>query len=398
MFLANKIRFHQHSFSATVVKIGITSIIIGISTLLIAISVLFGFKNTIKNKLYSLNGNIQVSKITLNQSYDEIPFERNLKTEEIFKQNKKINAYFGVLNKSGILKSETEIAGILMKGVDSSFAQSPFVSNLVEGHWISQKNQNELIISKVLAKKLKINLNDNMLIYFIQQPPRARKFKVVGIYETGIVEYDNNLVYINRKVLENLNKWKTDQIGHYEVFLKNVDDEKMVIADFEEKLPNEFSYLTIQKIVPQFYDWFDLLDRNILIVIILILFVAAFNMISVLLIMLMERTPMIGILKSLGMTNQKIRGIFLANGIIIILKGIIWGNLIGFSIALIQKYFKIIPLDPSNYYMNYIPIELDLWAILLINVLTILIVGLTLLLPTYFIFKISPVKALKFKD
>lgn len=398
MFLAKKVRFHQQSFSSTVVKIGTISVAIGISTLIIALAVLFGFKNTIKDKLFSLNGHIQVSKITLNHSFDEIPFKRNIKTEEILSRIPTFDSYYPIINKAGILKSSSEINGVLLKGVDSSFANSPFTSSLVAGRWISKSNPNEIIISKKIANKLAISLNESILIYFVQNPPRARKFKVVGIYDTGIAEFDNSLVYTSAEILQKMNNWETNEIGHYEIFIDNFDQLQPAVNHLEANLPNDFSYSSLVDIVPQFFDWFNLLDRNILIVIILIILVAAFNMISVLLIMLMERTPMIGILKALGMQNQAIRSIFMLNGLMIIAKGMLWGNSIGLAFCFAQKYLKFIPLDPENYYMSYIPIELNWWAILTVNLLVALLVSITLLLPTYLIFRISPVKALKFKD
>lgn len=401
-FLASKIRkTKSSSFTSTVVKVGVASIAIGVATMILAFSVLYGFKLSIKDKLVGLTSHIQVGKITLNRSYDETPLKRNSEIDAIFSESPIVQDYHTVINKAAILKSEEEISGILMKGVDTQFDSSLFKGNIVEGRWMhlnDSTDAKEIIISQYLAKKLRLKLNDDVLIYFVQNPPRARKMNIVGIYDTGLIDFDKNLIFADLKLIQKLNNWNVNQVGHYEIFLNSIDDVEIAKVDFDQKLPQDLISKPITAIVPQFFEWFQLLDRNILLVIVLIMVVAAFNMISVLLIMIMERIPMIGLLKALGMPNKKIRQVFMTNGFLIITKGLIWGNVIGLGIILIQKYYKLIPLDPESYYIDYVPVLIDLQSILLVNAIVVLIVGITLLIPTLFITKINTVNALKYKD
>lgn len=401
-FLASKIRkTKSSSFTSTVVKVGVASIAIGVATMILAFSVLYGFKLSIKDKLVGLTSHIQVGKITLNRSYDETPLKRNSEIDAIFSESPFVQDFHTVINKAAILKSEEEISGILMKGIDTQFDSSLFKGNIVEGRWMhlnDSTDAKEIIVSRYLAKKLRLKLNDDVLIYFVQNPPRARKMSIVGIYDTGLIDFDKNLIFADLKLIQKLNNWNINQVGHYEIFLNSIDDVEKAKADFDEKLPQDLISKPITSIVPQFFEWFQLLDRNILLVIVLIMVVAAFNMISVLLIMIMERIPMIGLLKALGMPNKKIRQVFMTNGFLIIIKGLIWGNVFGLGIILVQKYYKLIPLDPESYYIDYVPVLIDLRSILLVNAIVVLIVGITLLIPTLFITKINTVNALKYKD
>lgn len=401
-FLATKIRkTKSSSFSSTVVKVGVASIAIGVATMILAFSVLYGFKLSIKDKLVGLTSHIQVGKITLNRSYDETPLVRNSEIDAIFSDSPVVKGFHTVINKAAILKSEEEISGILMKGIDTQFDSTLFNGNLIEGRWMhlnDSSDSKEILISKYLANKLRLKLNDDVLIYFVQNPPRARKMNIVGIYDTGLIDFDKNLIFADLKLIQKLNNWNINQVGHYEIFLDSIESVNQAKNDFDEKLPQDLISKPITSIVPQFFEWFQLLDRNILLVIVLIMVVAAFNMISVLLIMIMERIPMIGLLKALGMPNKKIRQVFMTNGFLIIIKGLIWGNIVGLAIILIQKYYKLIPLDPESYYIDYVPVLVDLESILLVNFIVVLIVGITLLIPTLFITNINTVNALKYKD
>lgn len=401
-FLASKIRkTESSSFSSTVVKVGIASIAIGVATMILAFAVLYGFKLSIKDKLVGLTSHIQVSKITLNRSYDETPLVRNLETERTFKNLPSVKNVYGVINKAAILKSSEEISGILLKGIDNEFDSTLFINNLVEGRWLKLEDSTdskEILVSRYIANKLKLNLNDDVLIYFVQNPPRARKMSIVGIYDTGLIDFDKNLIFTDLKLIRKINNWHEEQLGHYEIFLNSLDDTEIAKKNLDEALPQDLIAKPITAIVPQFFEWFQLLDRNILLVIVLIMVVAAFNMISVLLIMIMERIPMIGLLKAVGMPNKKIRQVFITNGFLIIVKGLIIGNAVGLLIVIVQKYYKIIPLDPESYYIDYVPVLVNVESILFVNLIVILIVGFTLIIPTLFITKINTVKALKYKD
>lgn len=401
-FLAEKIKNTKNqTFSSLIIKIGVASIAISISVLLISFFVLFGFKNTIKQKLFGISSHIQISKITLNRSFEEASMPNNLPFLKKIKNNPEIKSINKVGQKSIILKSEEEISGVVLKGVDENYDWSEFETNIIAGRKLSlDKNEikNEVIISKKIRKDLNLKLNDDLLVYFIQDPPRARKLKIVGIYDTNVEELDQVYVLGDLKLIQKINGWDEGQYGHLEVFINDLSKLDILKEQLLDQIPVEFQVLKITEILPQFFDWFNLLDRNILMVIVLILVVAAFNMISVLLIMIMERTPMVGLLKSIGTSNRKIQNIFLINGSKIIIRGMIWGNIIGFGLCFLQAKFHFIKLDAANYYMSFVPIEWDFKVAVLINIGIFVAVLLVLIIPTWFIQKINPVKALKYKD
>ncbi len=253
-------------------------------------------------------------------------------------------------------------------------------------------------MSKLQAKLLNIKLNDELLIYFIQNPPRARKVRVVGIYDTGIAEIDEHYALVDINLIRRINGWDNQEIGHTEIFLKDVNALDQVVPELYGHLPQELQLTKITRQMPQFFDWFSLLDRNIVIVIFLIATVASFNMVSVLLIMIMERTPMVGLLKSLGAQNRLIQQVFVYNALLIIIRGLIIGNTIALGFCLLQDKFKLIPLEPENYYMSYVPISWN-WPLFgVVNLVALVVIGLIVFLPAFTILKISPVKALKYKE
>jgi lipoprotein-releasing system permease protein len=401
-FLAEKIKNTKNqTFSSLIIKIGVASIAISISVLLISFFVLFGFKNTIKQKLFGISSHIQISKITLNRSFEEASMPNNLPFLKKIKNNPEIKSINKVGQKSIILKSEEEISGVVLKGVDENYDWSEFETNIIAGRKLSldkDEIKNEVIISEKIRKDLNLKLNDDLLVYFIQDPPRARKLKIVGIYDTNVEELDQVYVLGDLKLIQKINGWDEGQYGHLEVFINDLSKLDILKEQLLDQIPVEFQVLKITEILPQFFDWFNLLDRNILMVIVLILVVAAFNMISVLLIMIMERTPMVGLLKSIGTSNRKIQNIFLINGSKIIISGMIWGNIIGFGLCFLQAKFHFIKLDAANYYMSFVPIEWDFKVAVLINIGIFMAVLLVLIIPTWFIQKINPVKALKYKD
>ena len=401
-FLAKKIQnTKSQTFSSLIINVGVLSISIAVSVLIISFFVLFGFKNTIKNKLFSLTSHLQVSKFTVNRSFEEASMPNNLQLIQLAKKNANIESINKVAFKSVILKSEEEISGVVFKGIDKDFDWNAFSPNIIKGRKInynSSEISNELIISKKLAQEINVKLNDDLLIYFIQDPPRARKLKIVGIYESNVEEMDQIFVLGDLALIQKINNWENGEFGHFEIFLKDIDKLDVAKNEMLTIFPQEYQVLKVTEILPQFFDWFKLLDRNILIVIILIVIVASFNMISVLLIMILERTPMIGLLKAIGSLNGQIRAIFLINGAKIIFKGLLLGNFLGLGLCFIQDKFKIIHLDPVNYYMNFVPIAWNLPIILAINIGVFIIVLLVLLIPSFLIRNISPVEALKYKD
>jgi lipoprotein-releasing system permease protein len=399
LYLAKKIQHTKNqTFSSIIIKVGTASIAIAVSVLILSFFILLGFKNTIKKKLFSQTSHIQVNKITLNRSFEEatmtnnlVFFNKTIKLPEVKSANK-------VALKSVILKSEEEISGVILKGIDKNYDWEEFGQNIVEGRKLKAEGQNEMLISRKIASELQLKLNQDLLVYFIQNPPRARKLKIVGIYDTNVEELDQVYVLTNLSMIQKINNWQNGEFGHYEIFIKDINQMDTVKNKLLNIFPQEFEVLKVTEILPQFFDWFSLLDRNIVMVIGLIIIVAAFNMISVLLIMIMERTPMIGLLKAIGTQNYQIRNIFLANSSKIILWGLLWGNIIGLGLSFLQWKYKLMKLDATNYYMNFVPIEWNWLVVLIVNIGAFVVVLAISYLPSLIIRRISPVEALKYKD
>lgn len=398
-YLAKKIQHTKNqTFSSIIIKVGIASIAIAVSVLILSFFILLGFKNTIKKKLFSQTSHIQVNKITLNRSFEEatmtnnlVFFNKTMKLPEVKSANK-------VALKSVILKSEEEISGVVLKGIDGDYDWTEFEQNIVEGRRLKDRGDNEIIISRKIASELQLKLNEDLLVYFIQNPPRARKLKIVGIYDTNVEELDQVYVLTNLSIIQKINNWQNGEFGHYEVFIKDINQMDAVKNKLLNIFPQEYEVLKVPEILPMFFDWFSLLDRNIIMVIGLIIIVAAFNMISVLLIMIMERTPMIGLLKAVGSQNYQIRNIFLVNSSKMILWGLLWGNIVGLGLSSLQSRYKLIKLDATNYYMSFVPIEWNWLVVFIVNIGAFVVVLSISYLPSLIIRRISPVEALKYKD
>jgi lipoprotein-releasing system permease protein len=401
-FIAQRIqKTKSDSFTSTVTKIGVASIAIGLAVMIVSFSILIGFKRIIKDKLFSLSSHIQVSKITLNQSFEETPMPINTKFYQNYRKNPQIRHVQAVANKAGMLKSKEELAGIVIKGVGRDYDWQNFSENLVEGRKINLQDSlyaSEIIISRKIATQLKIKLADNVLVYFIQNPPRTRKVTVVGIYDTGLEEFDKNYILGDLALVQKMNDWDKQTAGHYEVFLNNFDELNLAAKQVFDAIDQDMQVMKVTEMFPAIFDWLNLMDRNIIVILALILVVASFNMISVLLVMMMERTPMIGLLKALGSDDSKIRKIFIFNGLTIVLKGIVIGNIIGLGLCGIQYFYRIIPLDAESYYMNYVPVDFNWGIILFINFITILLVLAVITIPTFVVSRMKVVEALKFKE
>ena len=387
------------SFSSLIHKIAIISIGIGLGIMIISIIIMGGFKETITNKLVGFVGHLQVTKYTLNSTYEELPISKDDSVYHFIQNLNYVKHVQGVAHKVALIQTDEEIQGIYFKGVDENFNLQWFGQVLTEGRVIdntSNKISYEVMISKKIADLLKLSLNDEIRIYFIQNPVRVRKFKIVGIYTSGMEEFDDKLVIGDIRVIQQLNDWRNSLVGTLEVFIDNFKN----IDEAEDDLYRRTQYdLFVDKITDKYveiFDWLSLVNRNVTILVTLILFIASFNMVSVLLILIMERTQMIGVLKSIGATNKMIRKIFTYHGIRLIIWGLLWGNIIGLSFGYIQDKFKLIPLDPENYYMDYVPIKWEWIGITGLNLLTFAIVTLVLLVPTLLISRIDPIKSIRF--
>ncbi|WP_421976840.1 ABC transporter permease [Roseivirga seohaensis] len=388
----------DNSFSAVIHKIAIASVALGLAIMMIAFFVLGGFQENIKDKIFSFSGHIQIKKFSLNNSYEEEPIVVDPNRLKAVATDPYVVHVQEYAHKPGLISKDGEVYGVLFKGVAPSFNEALFDKYMVEGEFISfnDSTSTDVMISSKMAKNLGLKIGDKVINYFIMDPPKTRRVTVKGIYSTGLDTFDDQMMIGDINVVRSLNGWKNDEVGGYEVYLKNIDD----IAAADDAIIGELSVEHYTERVDekfvQIFDWLNLLSKNVSIFIWLILLVASFNMVSVLFILIMERTQMIGTFKALGASNSLIRRIFSYNGIRLVLKGLLVGNAIAIGFALLQDFFHIIPLDAANYYMEYVPIEWD-WSVTIgLNLLTLILVSFVLIIPTAIIARIKPVTAIRF--
>ena len=301
--------------------------------------------------------------------------------------------------KPGLIKTKDEVEGVVFKGVDIQFDTARFSINMQKGRFIHHQEEgytNEIILSKYIANKLRLKLEDEFMIHFVQNPPRFRRLKLVGIYETGLEEFDKSVIIGDLRMIQRLNEWNLDQVGGFEVFVKDVailDDAENILFD---AIDADLYVAKVSDKYNQIFDWLGLLNQNVTVFLGLILIVACFNMISILLILILERTYMIGVLQALGASKRQVKRIFLLKGMLLVTKGLVYGNLIALIIAFIQDKFQIVPLDAANYYMYYVPISWDYQSLIGLNLLTFVVVSFALGIPMTVVSRIKPIAAIRF--
>ena len=408
-YIAKRIHFQQgrKNVSRPAVRIATIGIALGLAVMLISVAVVIGFKKEIRNKTIGFGGHIQITNFDNNNTYEMNPIKAD---KELIKKVYAINGVKHIqrfCTKPGIIKTDTEFQGIVLKGIDSGFDWNFFKSNMVEGKLIDFSGNtasNQIVLSKYLANLLNLKLGDSFYTYFIQDQVRVRKFKIVGIYSTNFVEYDKLIILADMRQVQALNNWPADSFSGLEVLIKDFnridevgDAVYSATANRFSKEGKSYSTQTIKQLNPQIFSWLDLLDMNVWVILILMLLVAGFNMISGLLILILERTNMIGILKSLGSTDWSVRKIFLYHSFFLIGKGMLWGNFIGLSLCTIQYFTGIVPLDAEAYYVATVPITFNWLYILLLNAGTLLASLLMMVGPSYLITKITPAKIIRYE-
>lgn len=388
------------SFSNSINRIAVISIALGLSSILIAFMVLGGFKEKIGDKIYDFNGHLIITKYVANSNVDDHPvslnsdFHRNWQTK--FPYIRHVQRF---ANKPALLKTDEEVQGIILKGVDESFDTVRFNKNLIKGKFpqFPEKGYSrEILVSKMLANQLLLDVGDKVLIYFVQDPPRYRNVTVSGIYETGLEEFDQRMIFGDLDLIRRINNWADSLAGGLEIFV----DKDADLNEIEGQMFHEIDYnLYVDKVTDKFiqlFDWLSLIDVNVQIFLYLVLLVAGFNMISILIILILERVQMIGILSAMGATSALIRKVFFYSGIRLILKGMVIANVIGIGLGYLQKEFKLIALDPQNYYMDSVPIKISLIEVAGLNLVCLLIVGFTLFIPLMIISRIKAINAIRF--
>jgi lipoprotein-releasing system permease protein len=394
---------YKSSISAPIIKIAIAAIAIGMVMMIISIATGIGLQQKIRQKVAAFNGHIIISNFDENESQVSTkPVSIKQDFYPKFKNIEGIHHVQAVATKAGIIRTEAAFEGIIFKGVGKDYDWNNLKEYIVKGRIpnLSANLNPEVIISQYLANRLNLKVGDKFNTFFMKengnQLPNLRVFTIVGIYNSGFQEFDSTYIIGDIRHLQRINRWQPNQVGSFEVF---IDDFTQIKQKGAEVYDQTSSLLDTKTIIEKYYyifEWLQLFDFNIIVILIVMIVVATINMVVALLVMILERTQMIGILKSLGADNWSVRKIFLYNASYLIFKGLLWGNLIGIGLLLIQKYFGIIQLNPENYYVNQAPVYINWFYILLLNIGTILICMLVLFLPSYIITKISPVKAIKF--
>lgn len=410
LFIAKRIHFSKdgkRQVTPPAVRIAMIGIALGLAVMILSVAIVVGFKKEVRNKVIGFGSHIQITNFDSNTSFESEPIAVGDSLLEV------LNAYPGIRHveafatKPGILKTDQDFQGIVLKGVDAGYDWSFFRKNLKEGDVLSlssDKRSTDVLISRYLCDLLNLKLGDSFLAYFVGEEVRARKFHITGIYETGFQDYDKLFVFADIHQVRRLNGWDDDQVSGLELLVDDYDRLDEVseslyfsLADSRDRNGNSLYVRSIKELNPMIFSWLDVLDINVVVILILMMAVAGFTMISGLLIIILERTNMIGILKALGETNASIRKIFLYVSFFLVGKGMFWGNLIGVGLCLLQSYTHVVSLDPAVYYLDAVPIDLSFTAWILLNIGTLSASMLMLLGPSYLITRIAPAKSIRFE-
>ncbi|WP_034259110.1 ABC transporter permease [Altibacter lentus] len=406
-FIARRIiaaKDYKSSISAPIIKIAITAIALGIVMMLVSIATGVGLQKKIREKVSAFNGDIIISNFDTNMSNDsQIPISKNQDFHPNFTSVAGVDHIQITASKGGVIRTETDFEGVVVKGVGTDYNWQYFEDFLREGRLPDYSNglNAEVLISQYLANRLELQLGDKIVTFFLNddtsKAPRSRGFDIVGIYNSGFQQFDEQFVIADIRHIQRLNKWEDDQIGAFEVFVEDFDNIVPIGNAVYNQTSSTLDTQTIRDKYGSIFEWLDLFDFNIALIIGIMILVAGINMITALLVLILERTQMIGILKALGSSDWSIRKVFIYNAMYLIGVGLFWGNLIGLGLLFAQQQFKLFPLDPDTYYVTEAPVYLDMGYVLALNAGTFVLCLFMLLIPSYIIAKISPVKAIRFE-
>nr|WP_321411041.1 FtsX-like permease family protein [uncultured Allomuricauda sp.] len=409
LFIAKRLvtgKEHKISISAPIIKIAIAAIAIGVVMMLIAIATGTGLKNKIREKVAAFNGHIQISNFDNNNSEVSLtPISIHQDFYPEFKNVEGVRHVQAVATKGGIIRTADTFEGMLAKGVGTDYDWSEFKEYLVDGRLpdYSGDLNEEVLISSLMANRLRLKVGDSFFSFFLRdgdasKPPNNRRFEIVGIYDSGFEEFDETYVFVDIRHIQLMNRWEKDAIGNFEVFLDNFDQLEEKSNEIYGKTISSLDTQNIKSKYFRIFEWIGLFDFNIALIIGIMIIVGGINMITALLVLILERTQMIGILKALGSANWSIRKVFLYNAAYLIAIGLFWGNLIGLGVIFLQDKYRMLKFpNPEEYYIDYIPVHMDLPTIFLLNIGVMLLCLLMLLIPSYIITKITPVKAIQFE-
>jgi lipoprotein-releasing system permease protein len=394
-------------FSRPILSFNVIGIALGVAVMVISVIIVTGFKNEITEKVIGFGSHIQITNFDSNRSYETLPVQKDEQTIHDIKSGSGITEVSVFANKYGILKKELDFQGVVLKGVDKGYNWSFFEKSLVDGHipqYSDTATSNDILVSEYVASALKLNVGDPIGAFFIQKPPRMRRFNIAGIYKTTLEEFDQTFVMCDIQHVQKLNGWTNDQISGYEITTDNYKMLDYYALQLFNKIGNQFfeegsklKISTITEKYPYIFDWLNLQDINVWVILIIMITVACFNIIAGLLILVLDRTQMIGILKALGTTNRSIKKVFIYQSLLLAFKGIVIGNLIGLGICFVQWKFNLLKLDQSAYFLDAVPVNFNIPLLFLLNIGIFLIIFLILLLPSIIISKIDPAKSIRFE-
>ncbi len=399
-YIARRMGAENKSITSLVKLIAILSISLGLAVMILAVAVVTGFQHEIREKAIGFGSHIQISNFDFNLSYETRPVSADQEWIDAIAALPEVKSIHAFGTKPGIIKTDEEIHGVIFKGIGPDYDWEFFAQRLVDGNitpFSDTIRSDDIVISARVASLLQLNVGEDILLYFIQEPPRVRRLTITAIYETGLEELDELFVLGDIQHVQRLNNWTDNQVGGFGVVLtsyKLMDEINRQIMDI---IPYTLHSRTISEIYPQIFDWLALLDMNVYVIILIMIMVAGINMITTLLISVLEKTNLIGILKALGAGNGLVRRVFLYHAGFLILRGMVAGNLLGIGLGVIQQQFSVISLSQESYFMDVVPINFNMAYILALNVGTFLVCMLMLIIPSHIISKVSPVKAITFR-
>ena len=405
LFVAKRIisgKEYKSSISSPIIKIAITAISLGMVIMLIAIATGDGLREKIRSKISGFKGHIQITKYDANNSdISVMPIDKNQNFYPKFSNIKGIKNIQIFANQVGLIRTKTDFEGIVFKGVSTDYDWTFFNEYLIAGKIpnFNQKRTRDILLSKTIVDRLKLKLNDTINVTFFKSKtsklPSNRKLVITGVYNT-FLEFDKNMMIGDIRQIQRLNRWNENEVGGFEVILENFDDLEEKSVEVYNEIDATLDATSIASNYPGLFEWIALFDNNTWFIIIIMILVAGINMITALLVLILERIPMVGILKAMGSSNWSIRKIFLYNASYLIFVGLFWGNLIGLLLLFAQKFGGFISLDPATYYVSEVPVSIDFLSLCLLNIGTLVLCFLMLIIPSIIITKIQPSKSIKF--
>ncbi|MGE5393466.1 MAG: ABC transporter permease [Candidatus Saccharibacteria bacterium] len=414
LYIAQRIfsaKENKNNLSHHIVNIALFGIVLGLIVLILSVAIVTGYKSEVGRKVIGFGSHLQIVNMDTNESYETSPVSENQPFLPELNKIKGIRHIQVFATKPGIIRTEDEIQGVVLKGIGPDFDWSFFKQNMVEGDIFTVQDtvrSNKVWVSRQMADMLKLKLGDPLYMFFLDPQeltmPRQRKFELAGIYKTSLEEFDRMFVLVDINHIRKLNNWEMDKVSGFEIYVddfKHLADQQKAISSLLLRYTTADSpvlqVVSIKEKYAHIFDWLGLLDMNVWVILSLMILVAGFNMVSSLLVIILERTQMIGILKSLGAHNWSIRKVFLYFSGMLILKALFWGNLIGIGICLLQQHTHVLKLDPTSYYLAYVPVNISILSIVLLNLGTVVITFLMLLIPSWFITRVSPEKTIRFE-